>query len=639
MSDFYSCLHANAYDEDDEDGYPRVNNAWEPKEPEDETELKQALEAFRKIDFGSPELQTAYDRIVDAFAVLMENDKEEMVCSYINEPVNDWEAFAALDGIVKTYPDDAVALRLLSAAYQLNSLIEYKNSFWIKNHTARQLAEKAFETAQKLAVLGDTEALYETAQRYACGWGAEKNEEKAERLLLLAKEAGYPLAEDALSVLHAGEETKNKWTNAYDKWSKADEWALNAEAANMSLLAKGTIYSRKNYILNLHHAVKNNGISSVLDAERFWAKQPGFCCRMDLVKSLGKKAAKAGYPEGLYIIGTALENAGDMYSCREAWEYYADAEKAGSASAAKRCSQARDEQKPFYIKGLTHYKDGEYQEAFNIFYPLMLIGNPRAFQLCDEMLEKGQAKAARFEELRRVYLMSWQKNNDLHKALKLSEVYLMQKDYENAKSWCQKGIDAGMMDAYILMVKIGAYSGETDLSEAYSEKGIKVQDPLSQYYYAIRIVRNTYWHSLSGQISELDKAMDYADKALKGGIRQASELKRQISSMRSSLSAYRSEMQWREFEAQREREEAQARQDEIDRQRFVAQVGAEISARSRIYSQSFSVQDQYGNIGELNAGNGVVQFSDGTSGYVSNSTLKNLQYEKLQDELKEIYKK
>ncbi len=152
-------------------------------------------------------------------------------------------------------------------------------------------------------------------------------------------------------------------------------------------------------------------------------------------------------------------------------------------------------------------------------------------------------------------------------------------------------------------------------------------------------MRNTYWHSLNGQISELDKAMDYADKALKGGIRQAAELKRQISSMRSSLSAYRSEMQWREFEAQRAKEEAQARQDEIDRQRFVAQVGAEISARSRIYSQSFSVQDQYGNIGELNAGNGVVQFSDGTSGYVSNSTLKNLQYEKLQDELKEIYKK
>ncbi len=175
----------------------------------------------------------------------------------------------------------------------------------------------------------------------------------------------------------------------------------------------------------------------------------------------------------------------------------------------------------------------------------------------------------------------------------------------------KKGIDAGMMDAYILMVKIGAYSGETDLSEAYSEKGIKVQDPLSQYYYAIRIVRNTYWHSLNGQISN----------------------------MRSSLSAYRSEMQWREFEAQREREEAQARQDEIDRQRFIAQTGAEISARSRIYSQSFSVQDQYGNIGELNAGNGEVQFSDGTSGYVSNSTLKNLQYEKLQDELKEIYKK
>jgi hypothetical protein len=99
------------------------------------------------------------------------------------------------------------------------------------------------------------------------------------------------------------------------------------------------------------------------------------------------------------------------------------------------------------------------------------------------------------------------------------------------------------------------------------------------------------------------------------------------------------EKEMREFEMQRAREEAERRQEEEDRNRWIAQVGEEIAARNRIYSQSFGIEDNFGNSGSLNSLTGQYEMNDGRRGYVDEASLRKLQSESLQNALKNIYGK
>jgi hypothetical protein len=190
-----------------------------------------------------------------------------------------------------------------------------------------------------------------------------------------------------------------------------------------------------------------------------------------------------------------------------------------------------------------------------------------------------------------------------------------------------------------MLVWLGAAQGDEELAKAYSYEAAQYGDALGQYFYALRIMEQAYHHSLDYQLREYDDAIEYAKKAKQGGIEPADDLIREIQSRKSHIEWYLMDKEMREFEMQRAREEAERRQEEEDRNRWIAQVGEEIAARNRIYSQSFGIEDNFGNSGSLNSLTGQYEMNDGRRGYVDEASLRKLQSESLQNALKNIYGK
>ena len=601
--------------------------------------LQLCFDEFAKLNKDSKELDDAFEKIVVCFAELLQEGDQKTVLQYANEPKIDWQTIAAIEGILRVYPENNYYLRLLNAVYKLKDFVPFEHSFWIKVHDADYFSRRAFSTAVRLAALGDPDALYETALCLASGWGVEEDEAAAETLLDTALIEKYPKAETALAVLHADAETKEKYKETFKKFRDAPTKELNAEAAEMALLAKGTIYSERNHIIYLERAAGKGHVPSMLKAARFWVKQPGFCCRMDKIRKFGKMASDAGDPEGLAVIAQSLESIGTVRAEKEAWMFYTDAEKKGSHTAKDKCEKARSEQKPAYIEGLTAYRDGDYQKAYNALYPLYLLGNPRALQLCAEMVDKQQAKAGSAEELYRLYKDDYQKTRSARKAMTLCEICASRKEYQEAVKWGKIAADNVIPEAYSMMVRLGAVQGDEELAKAYSYHAAQYGDALGQYFYALRLTEQAYHHHLDSQLREYDTAIEYAKKAKQGGIEPADELIREIQSRKSHIEWYLMDKEMREFEMQRAREEADRRQEEEDRNRWIAQVGEEIAARNRIYSQSFGIEDNFGNSGRLNSLTGQYEMNDGRRGYVDEASLRKLQSESLQNALKNIYGK
>ncbi|MBR0442591.1 MAG: hypothetical protein IJK25_11735 [Firmicutes bacterium] len=637
---FEDFLFANAVDAE----IAAKGDFYDPPEAEPESGTKDTLrealfaemKSYEKLDKASSDKEL--EKIALTFSKLLEEGDDETVLKYVNDPESDWKTVAALRGILKVYPDADEIRRFLGAVYKLRQKIPFRDSSWLSAQDQAKMNALAFENAQELAMLGDTDALFETAQRYACGFGTGADEKKAEALLKLCDELGHPLAEEALDVLERDDEAKERSKKTYPRFRDAKEPELNMAAAKMALLAKGTIYSEINYLNNLEKAAAHGSTEAMMDAIRYWMKQPGFCCRMDVIRDMGERAAKAGEPEGLYLIGSILEDRDDPVHYREAWEYYTDAEKAGSSSAKERCERFRgEEQKKAYIEGLQSYSDGDYQDAFDSFYPLVLLGNNRALQLSEEMLDREQVRTDGLDQLLRVYLLCCEKHTDLDKALKIAKIYMAKKDYNNAKVWGEKCADAKMPEAYVFLVHLGAYSGEYYLTDLYAYEGAQSGDPLCQYFEAAHLVKNmSYYTLLEDQASFVEEARKYALKAKAGGIKAADKLLSVISDISAEVHDALAEQQERAY-AQLVREQNQRMQEEQDRQRWVSQLQAEVDARYRIYSKSFGVEDSHGNYGEVSALSGRVQMNDGSSGYVDQLALRNLQQQSLQDALDKIY--
>ncbi len=221
----------------------------------------------------------------------------------------------------------------------------------------------------------------------------------------------------------------------------------------------------------------------------------------------------------------------------------------------------------------------------------------------------------------------------------LCEICASRKEYQEAVKWGKIAAGNVIPEAYSMLVWLGAAQGDEELAKAYSYKAAQYGDALGQYFYALRILEEANYHSLDYQLRECDDAIEYAKKAKQGGIEPADELIREIESRISHIKWYQMEKEMREFEMQRAREEAERRQEEEDRNRWIAQVGEEIAARNRIYSQSFGIEDNFGNSGSLNSLTGQYEMNDGRRGYVDEASLRKLQSESLQNALKNIYGK
>ena len=157
--------------------------------------LQLCFDEFAKLNKDSKELDDVFEKIVVCFAELLQEGDQKTVLQYANEPKIDWQTIAAIEGILRVYPENEYYLRLLNAVYKLKDFVPFEHFFWIKVHDADYFSRRAFAAAVRLAALGDPDALYEAALCLASGWGAEEDEAAAETLLDTALIEKHPKAE------------------------------------------------------------------------------------------------------------------------------------------------------------------------------------------------------------------------------------------------------------------------------------------------------------------------------------------------------------------------------------------------------------------------------------------------------------
>ncbi len=101
----------------------------------------------------------------------------------------------------------------------------------------------ALENYQKLADMGDREAMFKTSEMYLEGQGTPKNPEKAVYYLKKAANAGSSLAETKLGMLYFASSGESR-TCLEHNYLQAREWFLKAGNEPDALEALGTIYQK-----------------------------------------------------------------------------------------------------------------------------------------------------------------------------------------------------------------------------------------------------------------------------------------------------------------------------------------------------------------------------------------------------------
>ena len=546
--------------------------------------------------------QQVEDLLMNCFDRMNAMGMADTVRRYAQTAEYDWLAIAALNSLQKNGNAETDDLKLLYAVYHYGKCSRFKTLQWLKKHPQEELEQLAFQAVLAAAENGDPASAFESGQRYFFALGTSADPQQGQRWMTKASEAGWPHAEEALQAMRMSEEEKVQAIMDMKKLESAGIPAGLYTAAGMFIQGNGGVYSEEKYISLMEKAANGGIVKAMAEAAGYWQQRPGFYADAAKVYQYGSMAYEHGMPSGYTLIGRVLENSYNPDVKPRAWIYYADAAKKAEPEAAQRCQNLINQQDSVYEKGWGRHMRNDDQGAYRILFPLAMVGNSRAQDVCYTILENGWKDHVTNAETYRIYTAVYQRKPSAKTALELTRICFKELNYEEALKWGEIAANGRERKVYPLLVRIGLNLGDQSIADRYAPSAAEDGDGLSQYIYAMNLFNLAQRYTWEKKLEILEKAgWNASQAAYTHGIEAARELSSAISSQSSELSELVYGAKLAEFYQERD----EAERYEQEKIQFWQSLAAETALINEALNSPFDVTDGYGNSGTLDANSNI----------------------------------
>ncbi len=566
------------------------------------TEADHYVHASRVLYQKNQDASSAEKLLTDCFGRMLSMGMADTVRQYALTAESDWLAIAALNCLVRGNCAEIDDLRLLYAVYHHGKCSHFTSVPWTNAHTEEERERLAFQMILKAAEKGDAASAFETGQRYFFAHGTAADLQQAQHWLTIAQEAGYPHAEEALQAMRMSSEEKAQAMDEMRKLSSADIAAGLYTAASMFLQGNGGVYSEDQYISLMEKAAKKGSVKAMLEAARYWQQRPYYYADAAKVYQYGTMAYEHGSPSGYTLIGRVMENSLNPDVKPRAWMYYTDAAKQAEPEAANRCQNLKNRQESVYEKGWGLHMRNDDQGAYRVLFPLAMVGNSKAQDVCYTILENGWKKHVSNAETYRIYTAVYQRKPAAKTALELCRICFSELNYEEALKWGEIAANGREKEVYPLLVRIGLNLGDQSIADKYVPTAAENGDPLSMYIHAINLFNLAQRYTWEKKLEILEKAGRFASQA---AYRHNFAPARELSGVISEQSAELSELVYSAKLAEFYRERDEAEQYEQEKIAFWQSLAAETALINEALNSPFDVTDGYGNSGTLDANSNI----------------------------------
>lgn len=605
------------------------------------TEADHYVHACRILRQKNQDAHSAEELLRDCFGRMISLGMADTVRQYALRAEADWLAIAALNCLVRGNCAEIDDLKLLYAVYHYGKCSRFTAVPWTNTHTEEEREQLAFQTIKKAAEKGDAISAFETGQRYAFAHGTVADLQQAQHWLTIAHDAGYPHAEEALQAMRMSSEDKAQAMENIKKLSEAATAAGLYAAARMFIQGNGGVYSEDQYIRLMEKAAKKGSVNAMLEAAGYWQQRPYYYADASRVYQYGTMAYEQGSPYGYTLIGRVLENSLNPDVKPRAWMYYADAAKQAEPEAANRCRNLRNQQDSVYEKGWNLHMWKKDPEAYRVLFPLAILDNSKAQDVCYTILENGWKDHVSNAETYRVYTAVYQRKPAAKTALELCRICFKELNYEEALKWGELAANGREKEVYPLLVRIGLNLGDQAIADKYVPAAAENGDPLSMYIHALNLFNLAQRYSWEKKLEILEKAGRYASQAAyRHDFAPARELSSAIYEQSGELSELVYGAKLEEF--YRERDEAE--QYEREKIAFWQSLAAETALINEALNSPFDVTDGYGNSGTLDVNSNIATIN-GTDIRVSSDDvarakqrrLAELRKKRMEDAMKDLF--